>query len=253
VSDTRESRSTRAMNERTESVPGPQLPLAGLHEGDGGWAGRVAGRVPRVVAYIRVSTEDQARGLSLESQRERVADAVAQRGWELAGVECDRASGKSTRRPAFQRAVAALDAGEYDAMMFVRLDRLSRSIKDFCLLVERARTKGWAIVSLEPDVDMTSPFGRMFAQLMVVFAELERSLIGERQKESIAARKRAGTYRPPPVLMSREVEERIAHLASEGFGARRIARQLELEGFRPPRASRWQPSTVQVAMRRLAA
>lgn len=255
MSDMRENPATQPKSVGSGGGLERRMPLYGMYSSGASvaWLERVKGRVPRVVGYVRVSTEDQALGLSLGSQTVRIGDEVAARGWELVRVEEDHASGKSTNRPAFQRVLDGLAAREYDALMFGRLDRLSRSIMDFCLIVDRAHRQGWAIVSLEPAIDMTSPFGRTFAQLMVVFAEFERAMIGERQKESIAARKRAGTYKSPPVLMGAEVEERILHLASEGFGARRIARQLGLEGYKPPRAAVWQPSTVQVALRRLRA
>jgi DNA invertase Pin-like site-specific DNA recombinase len=251
MSDTHDSAPTQPKS--TISAISGGLLTDSLFDVDARWLKRVGGRVPQAVVYVRVSTEEQAKGLSLESQEAAARAVVEERGWVVAAVKCDHASGKSARRPRLQEALAGLGAGEFDALVFSRFDRLSRSVRDFCLILDRADREGWALVSLEPRIDLTSAFHRMFAQLMVIFAELERNLIADRQRESVAARKRAGTYKSPPVLMSAEVEERIAHLVSEGFGARRIARQLELEGFRPPRASVWQPSTVQVAMRRLAA
>jgi DNA invertase Pin-like site-specific DNA recombinase len=124
---------------------------------------------------------------------------------------------------------------------------------DFYSLLERARKHGWSVVCLSPALDMTTSQGRMVAGMSMLFAEYEREIMGDRQRESIAARRKAGTYKPTPKQLGDDVEDRIAHLAAEGFGARRIAHQLELEGYRPPRAARWQPSTVQVALRRLRA
>jgi DNA invertase Pin-like site-specific DNA recombinase len=258
VSDTRESGNASPMNVMQGQVQRQERPYRYLTDDAHRSDGRLGGSGLRVVGYVRVSTEDQAKGLSLEDQRERIAREVELRGWELAGVECDKASGKSAKRPALQRALAGLATGEYQALMVVRLDRLSRRMMDFCEIVQRAeesrhRAHPWAIVSLDPEIDMTSPAGRAMAQMLILFAEWERELIGKRQKESIAARKRAGTYKPTPKLISAAAEERIAHLRSEGFGARRIRRQLELEGFEPPQGRVWHLSTVQASMRRSAA
>lgn len=210
--------------------------------------------VLRAVGYARVSTEYQVDRLSFDVQADQVGRAVVERGWSLADVVREQGSGGGVRRRRkLLTLLDALDAGEYDALVVARLDRLSRSALDFYELLARAHRNGWVVVCLAPRVDMSDPFGKAAAGVAMIFAELERDIISQRQKDSIAARKERGTYKPTPKQVSDEVEERIRHLASEGFGARRIARQLELEGFRPPRAAVWQPSTVQVALKRLRA
>jgi DNA invertase Pin-like site-specific DNA recombinase len=235
-SDTRESARVRRMNANSDA------------------AVRRASGTLRVVGYARVSTEYQVERLSFDWQADVIRDAACAHGWELVEVVREQGSGKSVRsRARLSGLLDRLDAGELDALVVAKLDRLSRSTLDFYALMDRARRQGWAIVSLNPVVDMTTPFGKAMAGMAAIFAELEREMIGQRQRESIAARRARGVYKEPPKLLSDDVDERIAHLMSEGFGARRIARQLELEGFRPPRASTWQPSTVQTAMRRLAA
>jgi DNA invertase Pin-like site-specific DNA recombinase len=206
------------------------------------------------VGYCRVSTEQQLDGLSLAWQRSEVERAVTEREWALAGVLDEQASAKTRGpRPVLSSLLKRLDGGEFDVLVVAKLDRLARSMLDFYSLLERARKHGWSVVCLSPALDMTTSQGRMVAGMSMLFAEYEREIMGDRQRESIAARRRAGTYKPTPKQLGDDVEDRIAHLAAEGFGARRIARQLELEGYRPPRAARWQPSTVQVALRRLRA
>lgn len=211
--------------------------------------------VIRAVGYTRVSTGGQAvDGFSLGSQERVIRGEVGRRGWVLGEVVVEAASGRSAgNRGELQRVVGVLAAGGADVLVVARLDRLARSLIDLLTLMDRAEREGWALLILSPMVDMSDPFGRCMAQMAGAFAELESKLIGARQRESVAARRLAGTWRPTPKQVSDEVEDRIRHLASEGFGARRIARQLELEGYKPPRASSWQPSTVQVALRRLRA
>jgi DNA invertase Pin-like site-specific DNA recombinase len=175
------------------------------------------------------------------------------RGWSFS-LRYDSASGKTVRnRRGLQRALAGLTAGEFDVLVVSKLDRLARSLGDFCDLLSRAEREGWALLCLSPNVDVTDPYGRCMAQMAGAFAELERALISQRQKDSVAARRARGTYHPPAPEVNAAAVERIGHLVSEGFGARRIRRQLELEGFEPPRGPVWHLSTVQRAMRRLAA
>jgi DNA invertase Pin-like site-specific DNA recombinase len=208
------------------------------------------------VAYARVSTDVQVEGLSLESQERVLRSEVERRGWSLAGsVLRESASAKSLRgRPLLSEALRALDAGEADVLVVAKLDRLSRSARDFYDLMDRARRRGWSVLCLDPPVDMTSPFGEAMAGMAAVFAQLERRLIAQRTREGIAAKKAAGTYVPPPRRVAADAEERIRFLDSEGMGARAIARQLTLEGFLPPVGSVWYPTSVaRIAARQRAA
>jgi DNA invertase Pin-like site-specific DNA recombinase len=215
----------------------------------------VASRRLRAVGYARVSTEHQLDGFSLGWQEEQVRGAVDGHGWELVGVLTEQASGKSLRsRPVLRGLLEQLDAGEVDVLVVAKLDRLARSMLDFYSLLERAKRRDWAVVCLSPALDMTSPQGRMVAGMSMLFAEYEREIMGDRQRESIAARKAVGSYVPPPRLVTADAEERIAFLTSEGMGPRRIARQLELEGFEPPAGRRWYPTSVaRIAARQRAA
>jgi DNA invertase Pin-like site-specific DNA recombinase len=216
---------------------------------------RREGGVLRAVGYARVSTEYQVERLSFDWQEGEVRRAVAAHGWELESVVREQASGKSVRgRPLLASLLERLDDGELDALVVAKLDRLSRSALDFYELMDRAHRKGWVLLCLAPRVDMSDPFGRAAAGVAMIFAELERDLISQRQKDSIQARREAGTYREPPRLISPDAEERIAFLAGEGMGPRRIARQLELEGFEPPAGRKWYPTSVaRIAARQRAA
>lgn len=208
----------------------------------------------RALAYVRVSTVGQADGLSFEAQERAISSEVARRGWDLADVVTETKSGKSvTGRPRLQEALSLLATGEADALVVARLDRLARSLIDLLTLMQRAEREGWQLVCLSPTVDMTDPFGQCMAQVAGAFAELERKLIGLRQKESVAARKAAGTYRPPPKRISDEAEERIRHLAGEGMAFRAIAHQLELEGYAAPAGKVWHPRSVGRIAARLSA
>lgn len=214
----------------------------------------------RVVGYIRVSTDDQAdRGASLDWQKTAISGECARRGWQLSDLAADTASAGSMRgRSGLARALEQLDAGEYDALLVARLDRLSRSVGDFAQIMERAHKRGWSIVVMDPAVDMTSPFGEAMASMAAVFAQLERRLIAQRTRDGIAEKKRQGTYRggralPQAAPVPAPVAARIVSLAGEGCSAREIARRLELEGVPTCRGGTWQHTTVLQVLRRQAA
>ncbi len=85
-------------------------------------------------------------------------------------------------RPALTTALADLDAGTGSVLMVAKLDRLSRNVHDASGLLQRAQHSGWDLVALGAPVDTTTPQGAAMAQVLAVFAELERKLIGERTK-----------------------------------------------------------------------
>jgi DNA invertase Pin-like site-specific DNA recombinase len=205
-----------------------------------------------VVGYLRVSTSDQATdGQSLDTQQRAIASEVERRGWQLVEWQHDTASGKTMRRrPALELTLDRLDQGEYDGMVVARLDRLSRSVGDFAQILDRAGRKGWALVCLDPAVDLTTPYGRAMANVAAAFAQLERELISQRTSESIRAGYANGTIIPPQVKVTPDAATRIVTLHGEGRSQRQIARMLTVEGFRAPQGGAWAQSTVQMVLKR---
>ena len=93
----------------------------------------------RTLAYLRVSTDKQAdRGVSLDAQRAKVQAYAQLYDLELAEVIVDAGeSARTLERPGLQRALAMLKAGDADALLVVKLDRLTRSVRDLGHLVEK--------------------------------------------------------------------------------------------------------------------
>lgn len=200
-----------------------------------------------VAGYTRVSTREQGEsGLSLQAQRDRIATECARRGWELGTVAPDVASGRSLkRRGQLEALLADLDRGAYQALVVTKLDRLTRSLKDFATIVERALAGGWQLVILDGAFDMSTAYGRAMANMAAVFAQLFAELVSENTKEGLAVARERGTFRPGestrytnPVVIGRIVQ------MAETMSHAQIADVLNLEDVQPPRGRVWHPRTV---------
>jgi len=97
-----------------------------------------------VVAYLRVSTDEQVQsGLGLDAQRTAVEQEAVRRGWSVTWEADEGVSGKLRNRPALDRALARLRAGEAQALVVAKMDRLGRSVIQASDVLETARRQKW--------------------------------------------------------------------------------------------------------------
>lgn len=200
-----------------------------------------------IVGYLRVSTEEQVvSGLGLAAQRAAIEAEATRRGLPLLAVHVDAGiSGKNLARPGLTAALADLDAGRGTVLLVAKLDRLSRSVHDATGLLLRADRAGWGLVALDANVDTTTPQGAAMTQVLAVFAELERRLIGERTKAALAVLKANGVKLGRPRTLPSAVSDRIIadHAAGASWSA--IARALNAEGVPTAQGGAcWYPATV---------
>jgi DNA invertase Pin-like site-specific DNA recombinase len=200
-----------------------------------------------IVGYLRVSTEEQVvSGLGLAAQRAAIEAEATRRGLPLLAVHVDAGiSGKSLARPGLTAALADLDAGRGTILLVAKLDRLSRSVHDATGLLLRADCSGWGLIALDANVDTTTPQGAAMTQVLAVFAELERRLIGERTKAALAVKKAQGVKLGRPRTLPAALADRIraSHAAGGTWSA--IARDLTAEGVPTAQGGlRWYPATV---------
>jgi DNA invertase Pin-like site-specific DNA recombinase len=228
----------------------------------------------RVIGYIRVSTEQQADGgVSMDAQRAKLAAYSLACDLELVAVEMDAGvSAKSMARPGLQSAMARLEAGEADGLLVVKLDRLTRSVRDLGWLVEPKRFGGrWALLSVSDSIDTRSAAGRLVLNVLASVAQWEREATGERTRDALAhvraqgatlgaaplgvrraeARDAAGRLVVQRDESERATVERIAQLRAEGLTLRAIAAALDAEGHTTKRGGRWHASTVRGVLARL--
>ncbi|MDP9404375.1 MAG: recombinase family protein [Actinomycetota bacterium] len=204
----------------------------------------------RVLGYARVSTEDQVNGAGLDAQRGAIETDIERRGWQLVELVTDAGfSGKSLRRPGIVRALDLLDRREADVLMAAKLDRLSRSVKDFADMLDRAKRRGWQLIVLDVGVDTTTPQGEMMVNVLAAFAQFERRLIGQRTKEALAQKRAQGVVLGRPRKLSSEVAERIVTARAAGASLAAIARELTTSGVPTAQGGqRWYPSTVRAVL-----
>jgi len=186
--------------------------------------------------------------VSLSAQRTAITEACEQRGWELVDVvEDEDQSGATMKRPGVRRVVARLDADEADVLVVAKLDRISRSLKDFVNLADAAEASGWSLTALDAGFDTTTPQGRAVRSMLMVFAQLERELIGQRTKEALAEMAAHGVQLGRPREVDDGTIKRIRKLRGRGKKQRsysEIARILNAEHVPTPRGGHWHPSSV---------
>jgi DNA invertase Pin-like site-specific DNA recombinase len=205
----------------------------------------------RVIGYTRVSTTEQAdSGLGLEAQRQTIESACVSRGWILESlIEDAGVSAKSLDRPGLNQVLASLSEGNGEGLLVAKVDRLSRSVLGFATLMERFRTKGWALVALDIGVDTSTPAGNLIANTMASFAEFERQVIGQRTKEALAVRRSQGVRLGRPRTLGDDVVAEILSHRSAGQTYQAIADDLNRRGVPTSQGgARWYPATVRAVV-----
>lgn len=135
------------------------------------------------VGYIRVSTFDQSTDRQLD-------------GVQVDRMFTDKASGKDTKRPELKKLLEFVREG--DTVIVHSMDRLARNLDDLRGLVQKLTQRGVRIEFAKEGLTFTgedSPMATLLLSVMGAFAEFERSLIRERQREGIALAKQRGVYR----------------------------------------------------------
>jgi DNA invertase Pin-like site-specific DNA recombinase len=134
----------------------------------------------RVALYTRVSTEDQAKeGFSLSAQLDRLRSYCEARGWEIVGEYVDDGySGRSVKRPAYQRMMAEMD--KWDVLLVMKMDRIHRNSRNFMEMMDTLRRNKREFVSMTESLDTSTAMGRFVVDIIQRIAQLESEQIGER-------------------------------------------------------------------------
>jgi site-specific DNA recombinase len=217
----------------------------------------------RTVAYVRVSTDKQAdKGVSLDAQRAKIEAYAALYDLDIVEVVVDAgASAKSLDRPGLTRALEMLRKGTADALLVVKLDRLTRSVRDLGELVERyfGSAKA-ALLSVSEQVDTRTASGRMVLNIMATISQWERETIGERTSTAMRFKAAQGEYiggdapygyriaddgvRLVPVDDEQVVLNEARRLRAAGMSLRGVARALDARGLRSRAFRAFSPAQI---------
>src|SRR5437660_7920882 len=166
------------------------------------------------IGYVRVSTLDQ--------NPERQLDNV-----QVDRVYTDTASGKDTKRAA--RAALLTFVREGDTVVVHSMDRLARNLDDLRRLVQLLTQRGVRITFLKEHLTFTgedTPMAQLMLSVMGAFAEFERALLRERQREGIALAKQRGAYRGRKKALAAEAVAELQRRVAAGEKKAHIARDL---------------------------
>jgi site-specific DNA recombinase len=152
----------------------------------------------RCAIYTRVSTDIQAEKEynSCEAQEEKIKSFIrSQENLKLYKVYSDAGfSGASLDRPALKDLLNDIVEGKVDCILTYKIDRLTRSPKDFYTLIELFDKHGVSFISITENFDTSSPSGRLLRNIMLTFAQFEREMTAERTKDKMEARAKKGLW-----------------------------------------------------------
>ncbi|MBD3738665.1 MAG: recombinase family protein [Pseudomonas balearica] len=166
------------------------------------------------IGYIRVSTLDQNPDRQLE-------------GVQVGKVFIDKASGKDTQRPQLEALLNYVREG--DTLVVHSMDRLARNLDDLRRMVQQLTGRGVRIEFVKESLAFTgedSPMANLLLSVMGAFAEFERALIRERQREGISLAKQRGVYRGRKKALSDSQIEELRRRAGARESKAALAREF---------------------------
>jgi DNA invertase Pin-like site-specific DNA recombinase len=166
------------------------------------------------IGYVRVSSFDQ----NPERQLENVS---------VDKIFTDKASGKDVLRPELEALKSFVREG--DTVVVHSMDRLARNLDDLRRLVQELTKRGIRIEFIKENLSFTgedSPMANLMLSVMGAFAEFERELIRERQREGIALAKQRGAYRGRKKMLSPEQVAMLRQRVAAGEQKAKLAREI---------------------------
>jgi DNA invertase Pin-like site-specific DNA recombinase len=225
----------------------------------------------RVIGYARVSTDEQAtRGVSLEAQKAKIVAYCELHDLTLSEVILDGGeSGKSLRRPGLERCLGMLKRRQADGVVVCKLDRLSRSVRDWNALIDGyfGEKAGKQLFSVQDSIDTRTAAGRLVLNVLMSVAQWEREAIGERTRDALRHKRTKGERvgKVPfgftvngdgitlvPIPGEQDTIALVRGLRAEGRTLRAIAGELDVRGI-PTKAGngRWTHTAIARILSRL--
>src|SRR5689334_11012710 len=187
----------------------------------------------RCAVYTRKSTDEGLEKTfnSLDAQGEACAAYIESQkaeGWVQVADRYDDGgfSGATLDRPALQRLIQDVKAGRIGIVIVYKIDRLSRSLRDFVKLIELFEVHGVTFVSVTQSFNTTTSMGRLILNVLLSFAQFEREVIGDRIRDKIAASRARGMWMGGKVPLGYDVRDR--KLIVNEAEAERVRRVFEV-------------------------
>lgn len=157
----------------------------------------------KAIVYTRISLDRFGDSSGVTRQHEDALQLIKQRGWELSGEYQDNDISAAGRheRPGFNSLIEHINTGEINAVVAWSFDRLSRNRRDELQLIEACQEHSVTLALVRgSDIDMSTPAGRMVADIMATTARHEIEVKSDRQKRANLQRAQQGkphiTQRP---------------------------------------------------------
>lgn len=213
----------------------------------------------KAIAYLRVSTNEQAnKGVSLQAQEDKIRAYCNLYNIELAGVIKDPGiSAKNLKRPGIQTIIEKVKVKQIEAIICLKLDRLTRSVRDLAYLVDLVNKHSVALISVHEQIDTSSAAGRMIINLLAALSQFERETTAERTREVLGYKKSKGEVvgnipigykRIGKKLIEDEREQSIISdikgLRKQGHSYKSIAREVNSRDLKPKKGSRWHTTQI---------
>lgn len=183
-----------------------------------------------IAVYERVSSKGQ----NLDGQHADLAAWVRPHGLtQPVRWHTDKFTGKTMNRPGFNALMDDVRAGKVHTLVVWRLDRLGRSASGLTALIEELQRLGVNFVSLREGIDLSTPAGRLIANVLASCAAYETEVRAERQAVGIAAAKAkgkrwGGSEKGRQLKRSAEVDRNVRSLREQGESVAAIARLTKL-------------------------
>jgi site-specific DNA recombinase len=220
----------------------------------------------KAIGYIRVSTQEQAtHGYSLDAQTAKLQAYASLYDIELIDIVVDAGvSAKSLKREGLQRVLQTLDNGGADAVLIFKLDRLTRSVKDWNILIEKYFTNH-ALLSVSDQIDTRTAAGRLCLNVLMSVAQWERETIGERTSTALQYKKSQGQHIGSVPYGYESIDKTLAVVESEaaaialiqemreqGAKLQTIADELNAQSIATKRGGKWYATSVKNVLERAA-
>jgi DNA invertase Pin-like site-specific DNA recombinase len=154
--------------------------------------------------YARVSKNEQNLDVQIQKLKEAGCDEIFQ----------EKISGAKDERPQLQTLIGKLRKG--DILCVVRLDRLGRRMMKLIELINDFKSNGIEFISLENNLDTSTPIGMLLFNICAAFSEMERELIRERVKAGLDSARQQGRNGGRPKALSQEKAETVKALRQTG-------------------------------------